>query len=1057
MVLSSGKNEDDVAYTHGGTGRKFIRLSAVNPGRFTKSLFTSGIDTFLAPAKNQDNPEPSPGIMTITKPGLRAVQVSFEPSNHIDFNGAFGSHYRELFFHQISLVANYLNSIGKYEDADYWYKKIFDPTKAKGGKSSLAWQYLEFREHDPLSLYDMLTDSKAIAVHEEDPFNPHAIARLRLSAYMKNIIMKYIDNILDWADSLYSRDTFESINEALMLYVHARDLLGEKPYVTGECKTTDENVLTYSKIEKEGDVAGIIVEMENVVIHAGRRKLAALAQELPELPQPGPGIVRPRMRARNYREGKAEFMARNEAPSADGRPRMTNRSHSVGFGRLRAKKQDSKSLAFCVPPNPCLYAYWDKVEDRLFKIRNCMNMEGVRRQLDLYGAPIDPMMLVRARAAGMSLEDILDMLTAKPPVYRFSYLLEKAKEFSRTVQGYGSTLLSALEKKDSEELTLLRSVHEQELLSFVERVKKETIEEAKAGIEVIRKTQASVEARKLYYEGLLSNVADQSFGFDGLEASSLKLLEDSKKLQRKASDLDGEASLVHADSLIPTITRTANVSTPTVIGTSNTVPVQAIASITFSDGPANQAASYSAKANKERLASTEASLSAGIISTKAGYNRRRQEWENQKKMADKELEQIEKQIIAAEVRHAIAEKDLESHRKQMDQSRELYDFYKDKFTNMGLYTYLSTQLTRLYRQAYNMALDMARQAERAYQFERDEQAYFIKNDNWDTNRAGLLAGERLLLQLQQMEKSYMEKNTRDYEINQSFSLLQLAPGQLIQLKEHGNCAFVLPEAAYDLVYPGYYKRIIKSVRLTVPCVTGPYTNVSCKLSLMGSSIRRNPTANDNDLFAAPNTLTNSIATSTANNDGGVFELNFRDERYLPFEGAGAVESRWALLMPEQFRAFDYNTISDVVIHVSYTAKFDGGLRSQVESELLNQVNAMVADNSRQDEPGLFRLFSLKHEFGDAYHELLNGAPSVTIQVDNRHFPMLFMGRQKRLAGTVVHVLPKQGRTLSPPPALTVTPPTGNITGPWSIRFNAGINALQTNDIDNIFIELRYTL
>jgi hypothetical protein len=29
----------------------------------------------------------------------------------------------------------------------------------------------------------------------------------------------------------------------------------------------------------------------------------------------------------------------------------------------------------------------------------------------------------------------------------------------------------------------------------------------------------------------------------------------------------------------------------------------------------------------------------------------------------------------------------------------------------------------------------------------------------------------------------------------------------------------------------------------------------------------------------------SIATSNAQNDDGMFELNFRDERYLPFEGA----------------------------------------------------------------------------------------------------------------------------------------------------------------------------
>lgn len=37
----------------------------------------------------------------------------------------------------------------------------------------------------------------------------------------------------------------------------------------------------------------------------------------------------------------------------------------------------------------------------------------------------------------------------------------------------------------------------------------------------------------------------------------------------------------------------------------------------------------------------------------------------------------------------------------------------------------------------------------------------------------------------------------------------------------------------------------------------------------------------------------AIATSGAQSDAGLFELNFRDDRYLPFEGAGAI-SRWRI-------------------------------------------------------------------------------------------------------------------------------------------------------------------
>jgi len=62
----------------------------------------------------------------------------------------------------------------------------------------------------------------------------------------------------------------------------------------------------------------------------------------------------------------------------------------------------------------------------------------------------------------------------------------------------------------------------------------------------------------------------------------------------------------------------------------------------------------------------------------------------------------------------------------------------------------------------------------------------------------------------------------------------------------------------------------------------------------------------------------SIVTSNAQNDGGMFETNLRDERFLPFEGAGA-ESTWKLELPAEFRQFDYSSISDVILHLRYTA------------------------------------------------------------------------------------------------------------------------------------------
>ena len=57
--------------------------------------------------------------------------------------------------------------------------------------------------------------------------------------------------------------------------------------------------------------------------------------------------------------------------------------------------------------NDNLLRYWDIVQDRLFKIRHCMNIEGVVRQLPLFEPPIDPALLVKVAAAGIDLSSVL--------------------------------------------------------------------------------------------------------------------------------------------------------------------------------------------------------------------------------------------------------------------------------------------------------------------------------------------------------------------------------------------------------------------------------------------------------------------------------------------------------------------------------------------------------------------------------------------------------------------------------------------------------------------------
>jgi hypothetical protein len=103
----------------------------------------------------------------------------------------------------------------------------------------------------------------------------------------------------------------------------------------------------------------------------------------------------------------------------------------------------------------------------------------------------------------------------------------------------------------------------------------------------------------------------------------------------------------------------------------------------------------------------------------------------------------------------------------------------------------------------------------------------------------------------------------------------------------------------------------------------------------------------------------AIAVSSGQNDAGVFELNFKDERYLPFEGAGVI-SKWQLDLPSDFRQFDYDSITDVIFTVRYISKNGGDkLRKPAGDSVLAYIQS-VEDLSRTQ--GLFALFDLKSEF-----------------------------------------------------------------------------------------------
>jgi hypothetical protein len=384
----------------------------------------------------------------------------------------------------------------------------------------------------------------------------------------------------------------------------------------------------------------------------------------------------------------------------------------------------------------------------------------------------------------------------------------------------------------------------------------------------------------------------------------------------------------------------------------------------------------------------------------------------------------------------MAKAELANHRVQMAHQRSTEEFLQTKYTNRELFDWMVGQLSTVYFQAYQLAYDAAKAAERA--FRRDlgvEVSDHVRFGYWDSLRKGLLAGEQLFHALQRMEAAYLDQNRREYELTKHISLAGLHPEALVDLRETGRCYVQLPEAVFDLDRPGDHLRRIKAVSVSVPCTVGPYTSINCSLTLLASRVRVETGTTQGYAWTGPEDTrfrhsaggTTTIVTSSGRQDTGLFDASLNDERYLPFEGEGVI-STWQLELPTPLRQFDYQTISDVVIHLRYTARNGGAaLRTAVVDDLARQLNTMEVE---QGVRGLFRLLSARHEFGDAWHAFLHTPPDpqtpqrFTAALGIDRFPSMVRDQAVRIAQFAVFVRPDRPYDDSQPFTVLVRAPNG---------------------------------
>jgi receptor-binding and translocation channel-forming TcA subunit of Tc toxin/ABC toxin-like protein len=627
-------------------------------------------------------------------------------------------------------------------------------------------------------------------------------------------------------------------------------------------------------------------------------------------------------------------------------------------------------IASSPPLNPRLLKLYDEVAERLSQLRdrNTWEMAGSCSECSTFILKVPPGYSHWNRQIGESISSPCLCSTSPCQPYRFTSIFPKAVELAALTKSLATSLISAYERGDGEYLGALRAAHDRTILDLGIETAQLQWRAADWDSQALAQSMQSALTKLRYYKGLIEA------GLISPEQAHITGIETATATSAGSNISDGLAEIFN---LIPDISTGVAGEGP-LLATSMPIGVKMA-----------KAASTAAK-----ILRTVADISrdtAGLSLTQAGWVRRLQEWLFQVDITTIEIAQIKRQQLASARRCDAAVRELNNHQRSVEHANEVLDFMRDKTSKHAMYLFLQKETSTLLQRMFTLALRTAQDAYAAFLFERfptSPQPFPSLSSLWeggnDPAYQGFMAGDKLDLALKQLERSYMSNNCRELELNKRISLRQSFPCAFINLRQHGRCEVDLDETFFDADYPGHYMRRIKSVSLSVPCVSGIYTGIHSKLRLLRSKIRTLPLiaprqkdccnkkhkdsahcccscstsvmAREKDPYILHRLGTSEVvATSHGQDDGGLFELTMHDERYLPFEFEGAI-STWSIELPAQHNLFDFASLSDVVLNINYTAREGGAnLRMEAEHRLREQRENIT-----------WRGFEIRREFPDQW-------------------------------------------------------------------------------------------
>ncbi|GIK07131.1 hypothetical protein Aspvir_002786 [Aspergillus viridinutans] len=786
--------------------------------------------------------------------------------------------------HAVSLLMERLQSTGQYELALTIARCAFDPT-IEGTDLTRCWLFPPFRDENTTqlpseNLGSTQQDHLTLAEWSADRASVHAAARGHPIAYMKRLAMKYIEILLDAGDAWFRQNTLEVLPLAMQRYIEASHVFGAAPVPVpslGKRKTTTYNDLAKTDLETT----------------------------------PNPDV-----------KLELDFPFQSD-PGDRGQPLARLDQNSMPY---------IETGYFCVPANSEFLALRQRIDDRLFKIRNNMDLYGNVQDRALFEPPLDPGQLMRALASGISPSGFAADLASPMPKYRFRALLEQARRLADELRAMEALIIGIREKKDAEALFALTTSQRQAVQRLVLETKQLEKDEANKAIKALQETRLMHETRLRFYLALTGDskshqIPNENTGWEDIpqmiDAPSTDDLRLNPNERLEIEDAHTAMALGQGAASLDTVAAGLLVVPQLQI---NAQPLGVGMSTEIGTGIVARALQATASGIRQW---SDIKREEGIVAGRTGQLiRQLQERRQMANQAGREIKIVDRQIDVQKAISKRVDSEIKALQQRIDDTSEVQQWLQSKYTNEELYGWLDNQYSSLYQDTYRLAADMAQRVQKAYSFENPmDGASYLRQTGagyWDSSRDGLLAGATLGLDLDRIETAYMNCQPFDMEMEKKISLRQLDPTALLVLRDKACVKFTLPELLFDVDFPGHFCRRIVSVGVQISCIAGPFENLNCTLTLISHSYRVKDDATtvkeytNGEGFRQDTVPIGAIAVTAGQSDSRQFNPAFQGERYLPFEGAGAL-SNWQLDLPNPIRQFDYQTIGDVILQLRYTS------------------------------------------------------------------------------------------------------------------------------------------